>query len=157
MIGYLENMVHHQDEPLADWVCIPLYFVSKLAHDNGVTVVQVGEGSDEQFCGYDGYMRYLKLYHKFWTPFRSLPQPVQTRRRARRLLGLEAASEAAGLRRHHRSRRAQPRTFLDPVDVDLEHQQGPPGALRGARSDQPPCADDRSRRAGSELSGPGQL
>jgi asparagine synthase (glutamine-hydrolysing) len=78
MIGYLENLVHHQDEPLADWVCIPLYFVSKLAHDSGVTVVQVGEGSDEQFCGYDGYMRYLKLYHKFWTPFRSyLPQPMQ--------------------------------------------------------------------------------
>lgn len=78
MIGYLESLVHHQDEPLADWVCIPLYFVSKLAHDSGVTVVQVGEGSDEQFCGYDGYMRYLKLYHKFWTPFRSyLPQPMQ--------------------------------------------------------------------------------
>jgi asparagine synthase (glutamine-hydrolysing) len=77
MIGYLENMVHHQDEPLADWVCIPLYFVSKLAHDNGVTVVQVGEGADEEFCGYDGYMRYLKLYHKLWTPFRSLPGPVQ--------------------------------------------------------------------------------
>jgi asparagine synthase (glutamine-hydrolysing) len=78
MIGYLENLVHHQDEPLADWVCIPLYFVSKLAHDNGVTVVQVGEGSDEQFCGYDGYMRYLNLYHNFWSPFRNyLPQPMQ--------------------------------------------------------------------------------
>jgi asparagine synthase (glutamine-hydrolysing) len=49
MIGYLENMVHHQDEPLADWACVPLYFVSKLANDNGVTVVQVGEGADEKF------------------------------------------------------------------------------------------------------------
>jgi asparagine synthase (glutamine-hydrolysing) len=78
MVGYLESLVHHQDEPLADWVCIPLYFVSKLAHDSGVTVVQVGEGSDEQFCGYDGYMRYLKLYHKFWTPFRNyVPKPMQ--------------------------------------------------------------------------------
>jgi len=78
MIGYLESLVHHQDEPLADWVCIPLYFVSKLAHDSGVTVVQVGEGSDEQFCGYDGYMRYLNLYHNFWSPYRSyLPQPMQ--------------------------------------------------------------------------------
>src|SRR3954469_15482865 len=78
MIGYLENMVHHQDEPLADWVCIPLYFVSKLAHDNGMKVVQVGEGSDEQFCGYAGYMAYLKMYHKYWAPFRKyLPQPAQ--------------------------------------------------------------------------------
>jgi asparagine synthase (glutamine-hydrolysing) len=55
-----------------------LYFVSKLAHDSGVTVVQVGAGSDEQVCGYDGYMRYLNLYHNFWSPYRSyLPQPMQ--------------------------------------------------------------------------------
>ena len=31
MLGYLDDLVHHQDEPLADWVCVPLYFVSKLA------------------------------------------------------------------------------------------------------------------------------
>ncbi len=52
MQGYLERLIHSQDEPIADWVCIPLYFVSKLARDSGTTVVQVGEGSDEQFCGY---------------------------------------------------------------------------------------------------------
>lgn len=78
MIDYLPKMIHSQDEPIADWVCIPLYFVSKLAHDNGMKVVQVGEGSDEQFCGYSGYMAYLKMYHKYWTPFRKyLPQPAQ--------------------------------------------------------------------------------
>jgi asparagine synthase (glutamine-hydrolysing) len=78
MIDYLPKMIHSQDEPIADWVCIPLYFVSRLAHDNGMKVVQVGEGSDEQFCGYSGYMAYLKMYHKYWTPFRKyLPQPAQ--------------------------------------------------------------------------------
>ena len=70
MVGYLGELIHHQDEPIADWVCVPLYFVSKLTHDNGVTVVQVGEGSDEQFCGYASYMEYLKLYRKYWSPFR---------------------------------------------------------------------------------------
>ncbi|MCH7937861.1 MAG: asparagine synthase (glutamine-hydrolyzing) [Proteobacteria bacterium] len=70
MLGYLDNLVHHQDEPIADWVCIPLYFVSKLAKDSGVTVVQVGEGSDEQFCGYDSWMTYLRLYKTFWGPYR---------------------------------------------------------------------------------------
>jgi asparagine synthase (glutamine-hydrolysing) len=70
MIGYLDELIHHQDEPIADWVCIPLYFVSKLARDSGVTVVQVGEGSDEQFCGYASYMGYLELYRKYWQPFR---------------------------------------------------------------------------------------
>ena len=79
MFGYLDQLIHHQDEPIADWVCIPLYFVSKLARDNGVTVIQVGEGSDEQFCGYASYMGYLDLYHKYWKPFRKyLPQPLQS-------------------------------------------------------------------------------
>jgi asparagine synthase (glutamine-hydrolysing) len=78
MIGYLDKLIHHQDEPIADWVCIPLYFVSKLARDNGVTVIQVGEGSDEQFSGYASYMGYLDLYHKYWQPFRKyLPKPAQ--------------------------------------------------------------------------------
>ncbi len=69
MLEYLDDLVHHQDEPIADWVCVPLYFVSKLARDSGVTVVQVGEGADEQFCGYDSWMTYLKTYASFWTPY----------------------------------------------------------------------------------------
>ena len=78
MRGYLPDLIHSQDEPIADWVCIPLAFVSKLAKDSGVTVVQVGEGSDEQFCGYASYMGYLDLYRKYWSPFRSLvPSPLQ--------------------------------------------------------------------------------
>ncbi len=78
MRGYLGDLIHHQDEPIADWVCIPLYFVSKLARDSGVTVVQVGEGSDEQFCGYAGYMGYLDLYKKYWQPYRRyVPSPLR--------------------------------------------------------------------------------
>jgi asparagine synthase (glutamine-hydrolysing) len=43
-----------------------------------VTVVQVGEGSDEQFCGYNSYMGYLDLYRRYWHPFRSiLPRKMQ--------------------------------------------------------------------------------
>jgi asparagine synthase (glutamine-hydrolysing) len=78
MRGYLDDLIHHQDEPIADWVCIPLYFVSKLAKDSGVTVVQVGEGSDEQFSGYASYMGYLDLYENYWTPYRRFaPKPVR--------------------------------------------------------------------------------
>lgn len=72
MQGYLHDLVHHQDEPIADWVCVPLYFVSKLAKDSGVTVVQVGEGSDEQFCGYDSWMTYLNVHRRQWTPYNRL-------------------------------------------------------------------------------------
>ena len=58
---FFEKMVFHQDEPIADCVCIPLYYVSKLVKDSGVTVVQVGEGSDEIFCGYASYGQYLDI------------------------------------------------------------------------------------------------
>lgn len=51
-LQFLPRMIELQDEPIADPVCIPVYFVSKLARDNGVIVCQVGEGADELFCGY---------------------------------------------------------------------------------------------------------
>jgi len=76
MMDYIDDLVYHQDEPLADWVCIPLYFVSKLAKDKGVTVIQVGEGSDEQFAGYSSYMNYLRADRKFWKPFRKYVPPL---------------------------------------------------------------------------------
>ena len=77
MAAYVPELVTTQDEPLADWVCVPLYFVSKLVRDSGTIVVQVGEGSDEQFCGYASYMGYLKLYEQYWEPWRRLPQSVR--------------------------------------------------------------------------------
>lgn len=78
MTGYLDRLIYSQDEPIADWVCIPLYFVSKLARDSGTTVIQVGEGSDEQFSGYASYMGYLELHKRYWSPFRRwLPGVVQ--------------------------------------------------------------------------------
>jgi asparagine synthase (glutamine-hydrolysing) len=73
MEGYLDQLVRTQDEPLADWVCIPLYFVSKLARENGVKVVQVGEGADEEFSGYEHYLKYSTMYRNLWRPFQAMP------------------------------------------------------------------------------------
>lgn len=58
-IEFLPEMVWHQDEPNADPVCVPLYFVSKLCRQSGTIVAQVGEGSDELFSGYPQYLREL--------------------------------------------------------------------------------------------------
>jgi len=66
MKDLLPAMVFHQDEPIADPVCVPLYYVSKLARESGTIVVQVGEGADELFSGYDKYIKYLRLYENFW-------------------------------------------------------------------------------------------
>src|SRR5207247_1870265 len=50
-----------QDEPIADPVCIPVFYVSKLARDHGVVVAQVGEGADELFCGYPSWKHSLDI------------------------------------------------------------------------------------------------
>lgn len=64
-LSFFQKMIYHQDEPLGDSVCIPLYFVSKLARDAGIKVLLLGEGSDELFCGYPMYVDYLSLY-RYW-------------------------------------------------------------------------------------------
>lgn len=61
LIDFLPKMVRLQDEPIADPVCVPVYYVSKLARDHGVKVCQVGEGADELFWGYPFWKTYLNL------------------------------------------------------------------------------------------------
>lgn len=61
LIAFLPRMIELQDEPIADPVCVPVYYVSKLARDNGVIVCQVGEGADELFWGYPNWQRSLRL------------------------------------------------------------------------------------------------
>ena len=76
LMDFLPEMIRLQDEPLADPVCFPVYYVSKLARDHGVKVCQVGEGADELFWGYESWKIKLKLqkYNKtpFLTPFKKI-------------------------------------------------------------------------------------
>jgi asparagine synthase (glutamine-hydrolysing) len=64
-------MVWLQDEPIADPVCAPVYYVSKLARDNGVVVCQLGEGADELFCGYTHWVKAIRA-----AAWNRLPAPV---------------------------------------------------------------------------------
>ena len=77
LIDFLPDLIFHQDEPLADPVCVPLYYVSRLARESGTTVVQVGEGSDELFCGYHHYGYYLKIYDYAWRYLAPLPASLR--------------------------------------------------------------------------------
>lgn len=60
------------DQPLADPSCVALFFVSKLARENGVTVVLSGEGADELFGGYNIYHEPLSLFK-----YQKLPQALR--------------------------------------------------------------------------------
>ena len=51
-----------QDDLIGDEVGIPLYFLGQLTKSNGLKVVQVGEGADELFYGYEHWLRFAKLY-----------------------------------------------------------------------------------------------
>lgn len=70
LMEFLPHMVRLQDEPIADPVCFPVYYVSKLARDNGVIVCQVGEGADELFWGYPSWKTRLDLQR-----YNDLPVP----------------------------------------------------------------------------------
>ncbi|MCX6121340.1 MAG: asparagine synthase (glutamine-hydrolyzing) [Ignavibacteriales bacterium] len=61
LIDFIPTMVYLQDEPIADPICVPIYYVSKLARTNGVIVCQLGEGADELFIGYSGWKKILFL------------------------------------------------------------------------------------------------
>ena len=61
LLNFLPQMIYLQDEPIADPVCAPVYYVSKLAREKGVIVCQVGEGADELFWGYPQWKTILNL------------------------------------------------------------------------------------------------
>ncbi|HEU5179328.1 MAG TPA: asparagine synthase (glutamine-hydrolyzing) [Candidatus Polarisedimenticolia bacterium] len=71
------ELIHHQDEPLADWVCVPLFHLARQTRDSGTVVVQVGEGSDEQFFGYPGYLSVFGLESALGRPLRALPSAAR--------------------------------------------------------------------------------
>ena len=61
LLAFLPEMVRLQDEPIADPVSVPLYYVSELARENDVVVCQAGEGADELFFGYPAWRTHLRL------------------------------------------------------------------------------------------------
>src|SRR5262249_28278482 len=58
-IGAIDGMVDSLDEPMADWVCLPLHALAASVRANGTKVVLVGEGADELFAGYEHWLTYL--------------------------------------------------------------------------------------------------
>jgi asparagine synthase (glutamine-hydrolysing) len=85
VLGFLPRMIEILDEPIADPVGIPIYYLSELARSRGVIVAQAGEGADELFCGYPSWRTHLRLERA-----NALPVPKTVKR-----LGL-AALRAAG-------------------------------------------------------------
>jgi asparagine synthase (glutamine-hydrolysing) len=74
-LDFLPEFVRYADEPLADLASIPLYYVSRLARQNGIKVVLSGEGSDEVLAGY-GFERTQQMWNSFRRA-QGLPAPMR--------------------------------------------------------------------------------
>lgn len=146
-IEFLPQLIYHQDEPLADPVCIPLHFVCKLARDNGVPVVLAGEGSDELFWGYASYRRVVSR-QRYLRALMRLPRilrrglatfvPPERLANLRQLLEGLATDRPLpmhmplGLTRHFRSRVLAEPSWIDQVGwspSDIDKSDGPVDTL----------------------------
>jgi asparagine synthase (glutamine-hydrolysing) len=77
LLNVMPELIYHQDEPIADWVCVPLHYLSRLARESGTIVVQVGEGSDEQFFGYETYLNAYQAYARYFEKLLKLPRSLR--------------------------------------------------------------------------------
>lgn len=63
----LNRCIWHQEEPFADGSMVAHFRLMKVARENGIKVLLTGQGADELFAGYPGYMAiqlagYLKSF-----------------------------------------------------------------------------------------------
>lgn len=72
----LPKLIWHEDEPIAWPSSVSLYYVSRLASQR-VKVVLTGEGSDENFAGYERYGHYL-FNARGMAAWRHLPAGLRT-------------------------------------------------------------------------------
>jgi asparagine synthase (glutamine-hydrolysing) len=74
----LPRMAYAQDEPLADPVCVPIFYLSQLAKQSGTPVIQVGEGSDEIFAGYQMYHLFDHWNRSVYSPYLKWPGAIRS-------------------------------------------------------------------------------
>jgi len=59
VLGEMDSIIWHQDEPYSTLSIFPQWHVMKLAHEKGVKVLLTGQGGDETLGGYHKYYLYL--------------------------------------------------------------------------------------------------
>ena len=75
LLDFLPRLVRQLDEPIADPVAVPLYYLSELARSQDVRVCHAGEGADELFYGYPAWRTSLRLQRA-----NGLPVPATVKR-----------------------------------------------------------------------------
>ena len=89
---YLPELAYSLDEPIADPVAVPLYYLSKAVNAAGIKVVETGEGSDELFLGYSSRLHALQAFERK----KSILSRVPTRMLPGLAMGLNMAGAFSG-------------------------------------------------------------
>src|SRR5688572_903542 len=76
-IEYLPQFAYQCDEPIGDPACLPMHFICQHVKRQGVTVVLVGEGSDEVFGGYGDMLHTARVAGGKWARLRKLPRVLR--------------------------------------------------------------------------------
>ncbi len=66
ILEFVDILKKLSDDPVADPVIVTQYYIAQLAREDGIKVMQSGEGADELFAGYEHWRRqarYEKLNH----------------------------------------------------------------------------------------------
>lgn len=59
VVGVVDDLVWHYDEPFNDYSCFPTYYLCREAR-RSITVALSGDGADELFAGYGKYRRLVR-------------------------------------------------------------------------------------------------
>ena len=70
LVDYFEDATWHAEIPQFRTAYVPMYLLSKQAHQNGLKVILSGEGADEIFLGYDIFRE--TLLRSIWPSLRTV-------------------------------------------------------------------------------------
>ncbi len=98
----LSTIVYHNDEPPGDWTSASALLVARLAREHDTPVLLTGEGADEVFHGYSGFVSYVRWKHHIEALGRLPPSLREAMRGALRMTvgsrpGMARASETLSL------------------------------------------------------------
>jgi asparagine synthase (glutamine-hydrolysing) len=91
IVELLPKMVYHLDEPDADPAVLPSYLISKLARDDGTTVLLSGTGGDEVFFGYRSHQAYRRYEQLNWIRWLASPALAAAESLSTSLIGAQNA------------------------------------------------------------------
>lgn len=69
LIDNLQSCLYHQDEPISSWSIVAQYVLYQKVHLHQERVIISGQGADETFGGYPGFLRFLPITQWLNHPF----------------------------------------------------------------------------------------